>query len=170
VGRRSRKRQPAGAAPPAPPARRPRRSSEERNQEVRAQLEPLEAGERPLPLVVAAATAALLALVNFVAWLAGVEVEGKQPSVAGVLAFCGVLGAAAWGMWARRYWAVLGFQCLLAIVVIIFFLFLLRASSITDVLIAGGIIAYAGTLFWKLVRVLARLQIPERPGAQRPDR
>jgi hypothetical protein len=55
---------------------------------------------------------------------------------------------------------VLLFQVLLAILVIFFFLFLLRASSLGDVALSLGIIVPAGWLFWKLVRVLARLQVP----------
>jgi hypothetical protein len=70
-----------------------------------------------------------------------------------------ILGAA-YGMWTKRYGAVLAFQVLLAIAVIIGFLFLLRASSLLDVLICFVLIVPTGWLFWKLVRVLARLQTP----------
>lgn len=143
--------------------RRGRRSSEERNEEIRAGLQPLAPGERPQPLVLAAATAALLALVNLVAFAAGVEIDGQEAQPAFVVGFCGVMAVLAVGIWARHYLAVLAFQCLLAVLVILFFLFLLRASNVTDVLIAGGIVGYAGWLFWKLIRILARIQTP--PGA-----
>ena len=43
---------------------------------------------------------------------------------------------------------------------VFFFLFLLRASSVGDVALRLGVIVSAGWLFWKLVRVLARLQVP----------
>jgi hypothetical protein len=37
---------------------------------------------------------------------------------------------------------------------------LLRASSVGDVALSFGVIVPAGWLFWRLVRVLARLQVP----------
>jgi hypothetical protein len=67
---------------------------------------------------------------------------------------------AAYGMWTKRYGAVLAFQCLLAIAVATGFLFLLRASSLMDLLICFGLIVPTGWLFWKLIRVLARIQTP----------
>ena len=73
-----------------------------------------------------------------------------------------VLGAAAWGAWRARYWAVLGIQALLAITIVFFSLALLRASSWTDVLIVIAVVAPAGTLFYFLVKSLARIQMPER--------
>jgi hypothetical protein len=66
----------------------------------------------------------------------------------------------AYGMWTKRYGAVLAFQCLLAIAVATGFLFLLRASTFVDVLICFALIVPTGWLFWKLVRVLARIQAP----------
>jgi hypothetical protein len=77
--------------------------------------------------------------------------------------FVVVLAIAAVGMWRGRYWAVLGFQVLLALTLVNGMLFLLiRASD--PLAIAGGLVitAAAGTLFWFLVRALARLQMPER--------
>ena len=175
MGSRSRKRvrEPA----PAPVAREepvePRGSTEElltrgqkraiEDDRLRASLEPLAPGERPTPLLVAIAIATILGLSNLVLGLTGFEVDGTKPSFAGVLGFSGIVLIAAGGMWAKRYWAVLGFQCLLAIVAVIFCLFLLRASSVSAVLIALFFIVAPGWLFWKLVRVLARMQVPERP-------
>ena len=69
--------------------------AEERNAAVRAQLEPLAPGERPPALVAAALVAAALGTANLVAFLAGVDVEGEQPSAVGVLAFCAVMFVAA---------------------------------------------------------------------------
>jgi uncharacterized membrane protein len=136
--------------------------SEQRNAEVRAQLEPLAPGERPPALVAAAVVAALLGTANLVALIAGLDVEGKQPSVIGVLAFCAVMYLAAAGLWTARYWAVLGFEALLGIIVVFFSLFLLRASNVLAVVVCVPIIAIAGWLFWKLVRVMGRIQAPQR--------
>jgi hypothetical protein len=155
------------AAPPpeVAPADRMRRGyarAEQRNAEVRAQLEPLAPGERPAPLVAAAVVAALLGAANLVALLAGLDVEGEEPSAIGVLAFCAVMFVAAAGLWQRRYWAVLGFEALLGIIVVFFSLFLLRASNVLAVVVCVPIICGAGWLFWKLVRVMGRLQAPQR--------
>jgi hypothetical protein len=156
----------AAAAPPNPPdtdrMRRGYARAEERNAEVRAQLAPLEPGERPRPLVFAAVVAALLGTANLVALVAGVEVQGEQPSTLGVLLFCAVMYMAAFGLWTARYWAVLGFEVLLGLIVLVFSLFLLRASNVLAVVVCVPIIAIAGWLFWKLVRVMGRIQTPQR--------
>jgi hypothetical protein len=136
--------------------------AEQRNAEVRAQLAPLAPGERPGPLVAAALVAALLGTANLVALLAGLDVEGEEPSAIGVLAFCAVMFLAAVGLWQRRYWAVLGFEALLGIIVVFFSLFLLRASNVLAVVVCVPIIGGAGWLFWKLIRVMGRLQAPQR--------
>jgi hypothetical protein len=172
VARRSRKQRP-GAGPPvaAPPpgepvpADRMRRGyarAEERNAAVRAQLEPLAPDERPAALVIAAVLAALLAIANLVAWAAGLDVEGKRPGAFGVLLFAAVMLLAALGMWQRRYWAVLGFEALLAITLCIAALSLLVASNLAAVVLCVAILGPAGWLFWKLIRVMGRLQAPQR--------
>jgi thiamine-phosphate pyrophosphorylase len=140
-----------------PGVRRKRKSSEERNVELRAALEPIAPGERPTPLVVAVATALLLGTVNLVLAATGHSGRGGAGTL---LVYCALMFAAAWGMWTKRYIAVLLFQILLAILVVFFFLFLLRASSVGDVALSVAVIVGAGWLFWKLVRVLARLQVP----------
>jgi hypothetical protein len=136
--------------------------AEQRNAEVRDQLEPLAPNERPAPLVAAAVVAALLGTANLVALLAGLDVEGEEPSAIGVLVFCAVMFLAAIGLWQRRYWAVLGFEALLGIIVVFFSLFLLRASNVLAVVVCVPIIVGAGWLFWKLIRVMGRLQAPQR--------
>ena len=132
-----------------------RPSSEERNAEVREALRPLEPGERPMPLVVATALALTLAAINVGLLVAG---QGGRPGP--LLVYCVLMLGAAYGMWTRRYGAVLAFQCLLAIAVAMGFLFLLRASTVTDLLICFMLIVPTGWLFWKLIRVLARIQTP----------
>ena len=67
-------------------------------------------------------------------------------------------------MWQLRYWAVVGFQAILAFVILFFSLLLLRANNVvalvTGLIVVGG----GGYLFYKLVRVLSRLNIPKPPG------
>jgi len=145
----------------APPEKQRPSRSEARNTEARAQLEPLGEGERPTAVTVAAVVAALLGLANAAFFVGGVEIGGEKPN-AGVLAYSGLMFTAAWGMWRVRYWAVLGMQALLAIVVLLFSLFLIRASNVLGVLVALVVVGAAGTLFWFLVRALARIQMPER--------
>jgi hypothetical protein len=155
---------PAPAPAPARGGRPPRKSSEERNEAIRAGLVPIAAGERPAPLLVAVAVALALGAVNLVLAATGHSGRGGAGTL---VVYCALMFAAAWGMWTKRYIAVLLFQILLAIIVVFFFLFVMRASSVRDVALSVAVIVPAGWLFWKLVRVLARLQMPP---ADRPDR
>jgi len=139
--------------------------SRARDEAARAALVPLEPGERPTAVTVAAVVTAVVGLVNLVSYLAGVEVRGERPSVVGILIFTGLMLAAAWGAWKVRYWAVLGIQALLGLTILIFSLLAVKAEDIGDALIVLVVIAGAGTLFWFLVKSMARIQMPERPGA-----
>ena len=65
-------------------------------------------------------------------------------------------------MWKARYWAVLGFQALLAITALVGFLSLLVASNVLAVLLSLVVLAGSGVLFYKLIRAMARIQMPER--------
>jgi hypothetical protein len=145
-------------ARPSSPERPPRKSSAERNEEIRAGLEPIGPDERPRPLVIATAVAVALGLTNIVLLLVG---QSGRP--AQLVVYCVLILGAAYGMWTKRYGAVLAFQVLLAIAIVVGFLFLLRASSLLDLLICFALIVPTGWLFWKLVRVLARLQTPVEP-------
>jgi len=171
MGRRSRKRpiseQPVTApaelpeTEPGTPAGASRRArSEERDAAVRAGLTPLQPGERPLPLKIAAVASVLLAVSNVAFYAAGVEVQGRPPQLSGVLAFAGIMLVAGWGLWTQRYWAVLGFQALLAITVVVAALSLLVASNIAAVILCLAILGAGGWLFLKLVRVLGRMKVP----------
>jgi len=65
-------------------------------------------------------------------------------------------------MWRVRYWAVLGFQAVLALLILAAALGLVGAGSTTQL---GGnlaLIAIAGTLFYLMIKALARIQMPER--------
>lgn len=165
MGQRSRKRR---AQPPTPDAPRGYARSRARDDAVRAGLEPLGEGERPRAVTVAAIAAAVIALANLALYLAGWEVSGREPSVFGVLVFCAVMIAASVGMWRRRYWAVLGFEVLLGVVLVFAGLSLLVASNWTGVALALAIFALAGPLFWFLIRAMARLQLPQRPSRGTP--
>jgi hypothetical protein len=62
---------------------------------------------------------------------------------------------------------VLGMQTLLALTLVISPLALLFANSVWAALLLVVIIAAAGTLFWFLIKAMARIQMPERPGSAR---
>jgi hypothetical protein len=162
LGQRSRRRERAAEQPTG--SGRPTRSSrsEQRNADARARLEPLGAGERPGAVTVAAALAIVLALGNIVFLIAGVKVGGKHPAAGGVVAFSVLMVAAAVGMWRTRYWAVLGFEALLGISILIAALSLTVASNWQAVALCLGTIAICGPLFYKLVRAMARIQMPQR--------
>ena len=136
--------------------------SRQRNEEARANLEPLGPGERPAAVTVAAILAALLVVANAVVYVAGWDVQGSQPSLRGLLTYSVVLGAAAIGMWRGKYWAVLGFEMLLAITIILTAAVLLRASNWEAVAFCVGVLGVCGPLFWFLIRAMARLQMPTR--------
>ena len=65
-------------------------------------------------------------------------------------------------MWKAKYWAVIGFQALLGITLVIAGLSLPLASNLLAVVLCLSVLVFGGWLFWKLVRALARLQMPAR--------
>ena len=141
-----------------------------KDEEVRRSLKPLAPGERPTAVTVAAAGAVLLAVANVIAVVAGwdgVTGSDRGPAIAGTLLVTGLLCVMAYGMWKARYWAVLGMQTLLAITIIFASLGLVTATSVVAALVLTAIILAAGTLFWFLVKAMARIQMPERPGSTR---
>jgi hypothetical protein len=72
-----------------------------------------------------------------------------------------VLFVCAFFMWRARYWAVLGFQALLTIQIIISAGALLVAPTWWAALVWLTLVVLGGWLFWKLIRALARLQMPQ---------
>jgi hypothetical protein len=162
LAQRSRKRgqRDAPARPGAATPRPPRKSSEQRNAEARARLEPLAPGERPGAVTVAAIAAALVGVLNVALYLAGVRVE--HTTFAGTVGVGAVLLLAAAGMWRARYWAVLGFEVLLGLTGVVAALSLLVASTLAGAVRSVLVLALSGVLFWKLIRAMARIQMPDR--------
>jgi uncharacterized membrane protein YdbT with pleckstrin-like domain len=146
--------------------------SEARNQAARETLEPLEEGERPTVVTIGAVVSALIALSAIVGYAAGVEVtkvgsdgieQGEDTApLLSIVAVVGLMGTMAYGMWKARYWAVLGFQALLVIVLIAASLGLIQATEWPQALGTTALIAGAGTLFYFMVKAMARIQMPER--------
>jgi hypothetical protein len=166
VSSRARKRARAAAAgevrieaAPEPPSR-----SELKNVAARAELEPLAEGERPTAVTVAAIATSVLLVANIVVAVLGNGLPGVSGSskVAPTIVYTLLFGAMAWGLWQASYWAVLGLQALLAITMMYAGLGLLVASNVLTALLAIVTLAAAGTLFWFLIRAMARIQMPDR--------
>lgn len=138
--------------------------SEQKNAAVRATLEPYGSGERPGSIKVAVLVAFLIGAGDLVDVLVGGNIGfgGAHPAKGGVILFAVLMLVCGAGMWRMRYWAVLGFQAILAFVVLFFSLALIRASNVAGVVIAVLVVGGGGFLFYKLVRVLSRLQMPRR--------
>lgn len=138
-----------------------------KDEAARAALKPLAEGERPTAVTIAGLVALVLGVANLTAYLAGLEIRGDRPAAVGVLLYTGLMFVAAWGCFAMRYWAVLGMQALLGLAIVIFSLLVIRAESFQALAIGLAVIGSAGTLFWFLVKSMARIQMPERPGASK---
>ena len=138
--------------------------SEQKDAEARAALVPLEPGERPLRGDGRARSSPRRsASSNLGLYVAGYEIDGERPQIVGVLAFSALMLAAAWGMWKVRYWAVLGMQALLGLLIVILFsLFAMTAATSGECSCSLAIIIPAGTLFWFMVKAMARIQMPTR--------
>jgi hypothetical protein len=136
---------------------------------ARARLEPLSPGERPTAVTVGAVAAAVLGLANVIALALGYNAEDGQLT-AGSILITAVLALVAAGMWRARYWAVLGMQTLLALTIVFGALGLITAISVWAAILMLLIIAAAATLFCFLVKAMARIQMPPRPGTVRGSR
>ena len=137
-----------------------------RDDQARAKLKPLRPGERPRAVTVGAIVALVAALANLVALLVGYESD-ESNKVIGSLLPVPILLLVAWGMWKSKYWAVLGMQTLLALTIIGTALAGIQAQNLRAALVVVGVLVPSTVLFWFLVKAMARIQMPERPGAQR---
>jgi hypothetical protein len=167
--RKRRKPQPRPAA--GAPAPRGYERSRVRDEEARAALKPLAPGERPVAVTVGAIAAAALAVANLLALVLGYNAAEDTLSpgseATGSIVATAILALVAWGMWRARYWAVLGMQTLLGLTIVVCSLALLTAVNLWALLLVLILLAASGTLFWFLVKAMARIQMPERPGSQR---
>ncbi len=143
-----------------------------KNEAAREALEPLAENERPRVVTVGALISGAIAVSIVIGWLAGVEVtkigsdgieqgEAKAPLLS-VVASAGLMGVMSYGMWRTRYWAVLGFQTLLVLVLVLGSLGLVQATEIVPAVGTTVLIAGAGTLFYFMIKAMARIQMPQR--------
>jgi threonine/homoserine/homoserine lactone efflux protein len=144
------------------------RRYEERNEEARAKLEPLDEGERPAAVTAGAIFSALLAIVFTVSAglaIAGVDAGGRHIKALPIIVFGTVLWAMTIGMWRARYWAVLGFQTVLLLVMLASAFGLVVVTSVLQAVGTTLLLAGSGTLFYFMIRAMARIQMPQSPGA-----
>lgn len=136
--------------------------SEARNQEARESLVPLAAGERPTAVTVGAVISSLLALSSIAGYAIGLEVSGDRAPVLSVAVTVALMSVMALGLWRCRYWAVLGFQTLLLIVIIATALGLVGATDVTRAVANVLLLAGAGFFFYRMIKAMARIQMPQR--------
>jgi hypothetical protein len=135
---------------------------EARNRAAREVLEPLSEDERPAVVTAGAVISGLIGASIVIAYLTGATVNGERPPILQVMPPALLMGVMSFGMWRVRYWAVLGFQAVLALLILAAALGLAAAGSAAQL---GGnlaLIAIAGTLFYFMIKALARIQMPER--------
>ena len=125
-------------------------------------------------MTVGAIVAALLAAANLIAVIAGwdgaVDEDDRARALALTILVRGRAAASSRGACGRRsYWAVLGMQTLLALTLIAW-----SSPGARDReqrrrrhCSSWPSSPPAGTLFWFMVKAMARIQMPERPGRSR---
>ncbi len=135
----------------------------EREERARAALSPLGEHERPASLLVAIVVCIVLAA-GVLAGAATVhDLSSRGGSLPGAILIAATLALLAQGMYSRRYWAVLAFEALLAFQIIVTSLALVVASTIVAAAVCAAGIGLGGWLFWKLIRVMGRIQAGEQP-------
>jgi len=141
---------------------RPRRERGEGDALARAALVPLAPDERPPALLVAIAVCVVVTVAVLVGGLTIHNLSSRGGSLPGALFLAVILSGLAFGMYRRRDLAVLGFEALLAFQIIVTSL----ALVVAETLVAAGAclvaICLGGWLFWKLVRVMGRIQAGEQ--------
>jgi hypothetical protein len=137
-------------------------AASERESAARAMLDPLGPDERPRALLAAVAVAVALALAVLIGALTIHDLSRHGGSPPAGVFIAAVLLALANGMYRRRYWAVLSFQALLAFQIVVTSLALVVAETLLAAAICAVGIGLGGWLFWKLVRVMGRIQAGER--------
>ncbi|MGZ5313220.1 MAG: hypothetical protein ACXWEA_03330 [Solirubrobacterales bacterium] len=142
--------------------------SEARNEATRERLAPLPDGDRPRAVTAGAAVSAVVALIwtvsAVVAATGSVEVSGEEPSPLPLAGLAVVFWVMTWGMWKARYWAVLGFQMLLVLSLLSAALGLVQVTNVLQLVATLALLGGLGTLFYFLIKAMARIQMPSRPG------
>jgi hypothetical protein len=141
--------------------------TERRNREARERLEPLAPAERPTVVTISALIATVIAIGNPLVYALLPDFGVDRPPLINVIWPTILMGMASYGLWRARYWAVLGFDVLLVFLLLACVNLLIIAKSAVVSVVAVALIAGAGTLFFFMVKAMARIQMPERraPGS-----
>lgn len=129
---------------------------------ARAKLSPLGPGERPRAITVASLAALALAALNLCAFALGARIGAARPPTAGVVSYSVVMLMAGIGLWRTRYWAAVTMQAMLVVLICLFSILAFTAQNLKSLVLALCVIAACGTLFWFLIRAMARIQLTER--------
>ncbi len=144
--------------------------AEVKNQAARDALVPLSEGERPTVVTVGAVCSAIVAAIlwgsTLYAVITGAEAGGRDVNPFQWAFFALVISAMAWGMWKAKYWAVLGFQMLLVILILAGVLGMVTAPTLLQIVGTLILVVALSVLFWFMVKAMARIQMPERPGSR----
>lgn len=144
--------------------------AEEKNRTVRESLVPLDPGERPGAVTVGAVLSTGVAVILWVscgiALFTGAKVNGESVNVTQWAFLALIVSMMGWGMWRARYWAVLGFQMSLVLLIIAGVLGLVMATSAVQIISTGFLVVGLSALFWFMVKAMARIQMPERPSGR----
>jgi hypothetical protein len=146
--------------------------TEAKNQAARESLEPLEPDERPGIVTIAAVISAALALGTILAYAVGLEVKQindfgaetgqAKPNVVQTGIFTAVLAVMAYGLWRARYWAVLGFQTILVLWIVLLTFALIQVTDLVRALVIVALLAGTSLIFYRMVKAMARIQMPQR--------
>lgn len=141
--------------------------AEQKNQAVRESLEPLAPGERPTVITVGAVFSTVVALILWgscvVALLTDAKVNGESINLAQWVFLAAIMTLMAWGMWRVRYWAVLGFQMVLVLLILAGVLGLVIAPTLLQIVSTVILVIGLSVMFWFMVKAMARVQMPDRP-------
>jgi hypothetical protein len=142
-------------------AERPGSARRQAEEQARAALVPLAAGECPRALLIAIGVCAVLCVAVLVGGLTIHDLSRHGGSLPGAIFLAAIFALLALGMYRRRYLAVLGFEALLAFQIIVTSLALVVAETLLAAGACLALIGLGGWLFWKLVRVMGRIQAGE---------
>ncbi|MDA0181846.1 hypothetical protein OJ997_16200 [Solirubrobacter phytolaccae] len=126
-----------------------------RDDAIRAQLTPLAPGERPLGLKLAVVVVLLICGANAI-----IAATDEHYLYAALFAVGGIALAA--GLWARIYPVVLLVEALLGLAIIFAILALMLATTLLAALACIAVVVISAPVFWLLIRVMARLQVPRQ--------
>jgi hypothetical protein len=143
------------------------RRGEQAELRMREGLRPLGERERPPVLLLAVVVAGVLAAAVIVGVLTIHGLTRRGGSAPGGIFLAGVLAALAIGMYRRRYWAVLSFEALLAFQILVTSLALVVVSGLQAAALCSASIVFGAWLFWKLVRVMGRIQAGARGSTEK---